>query len=234
MIVAVLAPLGIAIGAWSTGDFGTGRVGERVLSVGTNALVCAVMLFTLVFAISRMRGRHAEATSAALELELLAQRDALTGLLNRRGVETHLADALAEAGRAEGAVPSTVTLIDIDHFKRINDEFGHPVGDEVLKAMAGHLQRILRPADAAARWGGEEFLLVSRGATVADTLDRIEHLQALIRAATWPAGIQVRASFGVAELQPGEAVDDALERADMALYGAKAGGRDRVEVAPAR
>lgn len=229
--VALVAPTGIALAAWTLSDMGTGRMAQRVLSVGTNGLVCATMLFALVFIIAKLRGQHAAATSTARELQLLAQRDGLTGLLNRRGIDAHLTSAMAEVTRSGGSTHSTLTLIDIDRFKRINDEHGHSVGDEVLRQVAAQLLRIRRPGDAAARWGGEEFLLLSNDASQLETLDRIAHLQALMKASTWPAGLAVRASFGVAALRPDESLDDAIERADTALYRAKANGRDRAEVA---
>ena len=228
--VGIAGPVAMALVVLLGADFGSGRIALRIASTGMSGLVCALTLFILVFVITRLRGAHARATTTAYRLQLQAGQDPLTGLLNRRGVATHLSEALARCGTGTGT-GSTLTLIDVDRFKRINDEHGHLVGDEVLRQMARQLQRIVRPGEAAARWGGEEFLLLSQDATPDDTLQRIARLRASMRASEWPAGVDVRASFGVTAVLPHEPVDELIERADRALYRAKAGGRDRVEVA---
>nr|WP_255719259.1 GGDEF domain-containing protein [Pelomonas sp. P8] len=157
----------------------------------------------------------------------LATIDELTGVLNRRGLEQALDDY------EEAAQGMTVVMLDIDHFKRVNDRLGHDGGDEVLRRVAAVVVANLRSSDVFGRWGGEEFLIACQGPRMRDAArlaeklrDRIEHSE------TTSAGVRVAvtASFGVALAPPGGSVADALKRADAALYRAKAAGRNRVEV----
>ena len=127
-------------------------------------------------------------------------------------------------------------MVDVDRFKRVNDSHGHPVGDEVLRSVAGLLGTRLRDGDCLARYGGEEFLVIlrrchiSRGRRVAEAL-RQNVAQAQI--ATHAGAVPVTVSLGVAQWAADESFDDVVQRADRALYDAKQGGRDRVEVHPA-
>ncbi|MFC5848944.1 GGDEF domain-containing protein [Deinococcus petrolearius] len=165
-----------------------------------------------------MSQRHA----AMLAAQVAATQDALTGLANRRAAEEHLL-ALQASGRAYALV-----LFDLDHFKRINDEHGHAVGDQVLRACAAHALRTLPTGALAARWGGEEFLLVLPEPLLGDCPRLIETLRASLTAQpVGPVG-PVTASFGVAHGRPGESSTALLDRADAALYRAKAAGRDTV------
>ena len=135
----------------------------------------------------------------------------------------------------EQAAPAAVLLLDIDHFKSINDVHGHAVGDHVLRATAQTLRLSVRSGDLVMRWGGEEFLLGLPGASpdaawaVAESLRQqvaaVRHLQADEQM------FSVTVSIGVASLQPGESLDLAVERADGALYAAKRGGRNRTVLA---
>ena len=151
-----------------------------------------------------------------------AHRDALTGLLNRAGAHR----ALAGFGKGYG-----IALIDLDHFKRINDVHGHAVGDQVLETVAGILQHG-RASDVRARWGGEEFLVALDRADVAQTREwadaRLEEVRREVRL----DGAPVTFSAGVAAVRDGR-LEEALTRADQALYAAKRAGRNRVEVAEA-
>lgn len=149
----------------------------------------------------------------------LATTDGLTGLLNRRGIDHRLGSI--RAGDA-------LLLIDLDHFKQVNDQQGHAVGDEVLSIVGQTLRRAVRDGDLVARWGGEEFLVVSFRQR-ADI--HAEFLGERIRTAVADAGAEVTASIGIATVLPGEDWEDTLRRADAALYRAKRRGRDRVEMA---
>lgn len=161
----------------------------------------------------------------------LAQTDELTGLANRR---TAAARVEHEAMRAERTRrPLTVALCDVDHFKSVNDTYGHNVGDEVLKAVSRTLEQSVRRVDLASRWGGEEFLIVLTDASEAGGRVVGERLRAAI-AAMAPVECgpdQVTISIGIASHRYGEGADALVNRADEALYRAKERGRNRVEVA---
>ncbi|EIT67930.1 MULTISPECIES: ligand-binding sensor domain-containing diguanylate cyclase [Hydrocarboniphaga] len=166
------------------------------------------------------------------DLRILAARDGLTGLLNRTAIFNRLQSEL-DAGARNGRRTAAV-LIDIDHFKSINDNHGHPVGDEVLREVAARLAGAVRSDDGVGRYGGEEFLVVlSNFGSGAD--ERIKRLMNALRSRpiTFSGGsLSITSSAGVAWAE-GEGVDIAalINRADQALYAAKRGGRDRVEMA---
>ncbi|MBM7808578.1 diguanylate cyclase (GGDEF)-like protein/PAS domain S-box-containing protein [Geodermatophilus bullaregiensis] len=168
------------------------------------------------------------------ELAEEAVRDPLTGLHNRRHLDRALAADLARRPRS-GEL--SVLVVDVDHFKRVNDRFGHAAGDRVLTAVAAVLDGAVREGDTAARLGGEEFVLVLPGAGRAQALERAERVRSEIAAARHLLGgeaLAVTASVGVA-VCPSDGADAAalLEAADRALYTAKATGRDRVVAAAA-
>ncbi|HEY5210599.1 MAG TPA: diguanylate cyclase [Stellaceae bacterium] len=160
-------------------------------------------------------------------------RDPLTGLFNRRYLEESLELECARADRAKQ--PLSVVMVDIDHFKRFNDEFGHDAGDVVLKNVGELLRHMLRQGDVACRYGGEEFLLVLLGTSAQEAFNVCER----IRAATLklevahrgqPLG-KITMSFGIATFPAaGDTPAAIITAADQALYAAKAGGRDRVEI----
>jgi diguanylate cyclase (GGDEF)-like protein len=160
------------------------------------------------------------------ELEHAAHHDALTGLLNRHAAPMVGRRLLRETAFAP---PACVLLLDLDHFKRLNDTHGHAAGDAVLKACAASLKQTLRRGDEALRWGGEEFLVTLPGSGLADAMGVAEKLRASVSGMGGPA--PVTCSMGVAELAVGEALPEAVARADLALYRAKSEGRDRVMAA---
>jgi len=161
----------------------------------------------------------------------MAEHDALTGVLNRRAIEMQLR-ALASEARAGGSGMG-VLFVDIDHFKSINDRFGHATGDACLAAVAHRLQAELRDGDHLGRWGGEEFVALLPGAN----LDNAQHTsQRILRGvSTDPVqvadgSVDITVSIGIAVLDPlHDDTDSLLHRADTALYRAKANGRNRVE-----
>jgi diguanylate cyclase (GGDEF)-like protein len=119
-------------------------------------------------------------------------------------------------------------MLDIDYFKRINDEFGHQTGDRVLREVAGLLQSCLRGTDAVGRWGGEEFLVLCPETNGLQAESFAERICEQVRAFPFSSGQPQSVSAGVAELSPADTADSLLRRADAALYRAKRGGRDRV------
>jgi len=161
-------------------------------------------------------------------LRRLATIDELTGVLNRRGMEQALDDF------EEAAQGVTLVLLDIDHFKRVNDDHGHDCGDEVLQRVTAVIAANLRASDVFGRWGGEEFLIACQGLRLGDAGRLAEKLRENVQQAQIMHGdnrrIPVTASFGVALAPPGAPVAGALKRADEALYRAKRSGRNRVEI----
>ena len=175
-----------------------------------------------------LRGRD-ELARANKALEQLAARDELTGARNRRAILDVVDDARRQHG--EGARSYAVALLDLDHFKSVNDRFGHLVGDEVLRAFALTVAGELRSADRLGRYGGEEFLLCLPGVSdTADALRLVERIRTRVQQRDWSQiapGLAVTVSIGVAVADSGEGVPELLGRADAALYEAKRDGRNR-------
>lgn len=163
------------------------------------------------------------------ELELLASVDSLTGLFNRRHLSQGLAREVATAQR-HGRNLSLI-LLDIDHFKQINDVFGHHAGDVVLTGIGSVLNGRIRATDMAGRWGGEEFLVICPNTSSSEALFVAEALRVAISQQQFPEVGMCTASFGVAGYQPGDTPRMVEQRADMAMYQAKMAGRNRVALA---
>jgi diguanylate cyclase (GGDEF)-like protein len=163
-----------------------------------------------------------------LQTQLVSQiiTDPLTGAFNRRHMNMSLAEAI-ERHRRTGATAS-VLIIDIDHFKRVNDDFGHPVGDKVLKGMVALILQKTRKLDRLFRMGGEEFLLFLPDTKASDAMKRAENLRQDLAAAPLLVQRPVTASIGVSEIADDTVFDTWVSRADQALYKAKQGGRNRV------
>ena len=171
----------------------------------------------------RIHSAELEADKRALRKQ--ASEDPLTGLPNRRQVEQRLPELAAGAG------PLCIAVADVDHFKEVNDRFGHPVGDRVLQELAGLLRTGVRPNDLIARLGGEEFLIAFDGLPLAEAAERCEALRRRVAEADWEAvqpGLRLTISLGVAAVVPGGDVEAATALADQRLYDAKRAGRNRV------
>lgn len=165
------------------------------------------------------------------ELRHLAEMDPLTNVFNRRAFLTLLDKAISAAQRTGTAVP--VLVMDLDHFKNINDTWGHRAGDDVLRHFVMLAHRCLRKEDVMGRLGGEEFAIFLPNASAAGALAVAERLRALVEAqpvATGPQSIPLTVSVGVTLCAHGDAAGAALQRADEAMYLAKERGRNRVEV----
>lgn len=161
-----------------------------------------------------------------------SETDTLSGLLNRRGLEARAELALREAARHK--VPLSLVITDIDHFKTINDTFGHGCGDSVIVAFAGLLKQAVADDQAAGRIGGEEFAIVLPGAGLPAArlfAEGVRNAFAALPVEGMPVSRRVTASFGVAELLPGETMPALFARADGALYAAKNAGRNCVRLA---
>lgn len=201
-------------------------------------LVGGAALLSLSFVakwISELRvrvSRQARELQAAIDkLEEMATHDVLTGAFNRRIMTEMLELELTRVGRDS---PLCVALIDLDHFKQINDCQGHQAGDAVLMALAAHATGQLRQIDKLSRWGGEEFLLMLPAITLANAFIAVERVRETFEALRLPDRPQLKATFsaGLAQARPGETLEQLVERADHALYAAKHQGRNRCVMAP--
>jgi diguanylate cyclase (GGDEF)-like protein len=208
------------------------------------AVVNAWVFLSLTIVVGLMLARVFEATNRrafALEQALMreARTDALTGLPNRRAMEEIAVAELRRQGRS--GRPTSVFLCDFDHFKRVNDERGHAIGDRTICAVAENLRAVMRATDSLGRWGGEEFLAILPETDESEAARLAERLRASTESLTMPgpAGLRVTLSVGVAAIVPDSAAsepetfDRVLKAADDALYRAKATGRNRVVMASA-
>jgi diguanylate cyclase (GGDEF)-like protein len=161
-------------------------------------------------------------------------RDALTGVFNRRYFDRRLASELAHAHRASGSI--AVLLLDVDHFKELNDAYGHQAGDDLLCELARQLGRVVRAEDVLARWGGDEFIVLARNATAEAARQLAERLRTAAQTAYVVANdvpLSPSISVGVVtlcEMDPDEGPTELIARADDRLYGAKLAGRNCVRM----
>lgn len=162
-------------------------------------------------------------------LEVLTITDVLTGLGNRRLLNRQLEEEIERINRYK-ADTFSLLLIDIDYFKKINDTYGHLVGDEVLKKIGKMLKESIRLTDSAVRWGGEEFAILLRNTSMFSARDFANRIRSDIAAAVFADNVRVTISVGLGEYLPPENEIDFLHRIDRALYRAKQGGRNRVEI----
>jgi len=161
-----------------------------------------------------------------------AMYDALTGLFNRKAFNDLLARELA-AFKRDGH-PLSMVMVDLDHFKNVNDTYGHDVGDVVLKDLADIMRTVSRPRDLPCRWGGEEFAWLLPETTLENATLAAERLRHAIESHSFAAVGPLTASLGVAVVSDNSDAETLCKRADQALYRAKDGGRNRVEPPPSR
>lgn len=190
--------------------------------------VSQALLLGFIASAAWLGGELTQVKQDAAWFQRLAHHDALTGLPNRRQVETALATALAQSNR--NGVPCAVLMIDIDHFKRLNDKFGHPAGDEVLRHIAHRLRDQLRAGNTLGRWGGEEFVVVAPQTEMHEAQQLGERLRHAVRSEPAAGEHMLTVSIGMTAYRPGDTPETLIARADRALYRAKQGGRDRLEV----
>ena len=182
-----------------------------------------------------LRRQKAELAQALEQIRQLATHDDLTGLLNRRAMLDRM--QLEQHRSLRSGSPLLIAQLDIDHFKAVNDTHGHAAGDLVLQSFADTVRRNVRDTDVLARWGGEEFVLLLCDTPAADAVALMERLRQAVQAMQVPVAqggqpITVTVSIGLARHAPADPLAGTLERADRALYAAKAGGRNRVVPAP--
>jgi diguanylate cyclase (GGDEF)-like protein len=198
---------------------------ERELREGDKIRVGSVTIFKFAYI---------DEIDEAYQRQMLdaARMDPLIGVLNRRGFDERLEAESAAALRHGG--PLSLLVIDIDHFKSINDSHGHPAGDALLKAVVGALAKELRREDTLARYGGDELVVILRNTNSRGAAQLAERLRQQIADSSYPverATLHTTISVGVAELEAGGTADQLLEAADAALYRAKEAGRNRVVLA---
>lgn len=177
---------------------------------------------------ARAEAEALRAANAALSRQALT--DPLTGIANRRGFDAALQSLLAQP-HPPGQVVGCLVLLDADHFKQVNDRHSHSVGDQVLRVLAGLLNQHCRQSDLAARWGGEEFAVLLRGADAVHALAVCERLRQTVEQHPWQTlapGLAVTVSVGLVAVHAGADAEAALQRCDQALYRAKSEGRNRV------
>ena len=173
--------------------------------------------------------------STLAEAQAISLRDPLTALNNRRGFDANLAEAITQAQTLGSAL--CLVMGDIDNFKKVNDAFGHPIGDEILKIFATVLAENVQDAGSVARYGGEEFAVILPGAQLEDAKQLTERMRSQLetkKLAISKSGEEIgkiTASFGIAQLSVGEDAEKLVQRADAKLYQAKCAGRNRVVAA---
>jgi diguanylate cyclase (GGDEF)-like protein len=174
----------------------------------------------------KLHAINADLSLAHRNLERIAVTDRLTGLYNRTKLDEVFANELARVERYGESV--AIILADIDHFKSVNDTYGHQVGDSVLVEFAATLRKLTRETDTAGRWGGEEFLVICPHLDLDGARILAERIRAAVAGHSFSVVGQKTCSFGVASYRPGDTADTMVKRADEALYEAKQHGRDRV------
>lgn len=210
-------------------------MGAEFVNVAMASLTLCTLL--VVTHIGQRMSTHRKQQKVELErtvaqLNALSTRDGLTQLFNRRHMLTLLEEEIRRSHRC--GRPFCVAILDIDFFKRVNDQHGHAMGDTVLRDVANLAQATLGPTQALARWGGEEFLLLMPETTLAEATDAVERIRGAVRDHDWARrvpGLKVSLSAGVCEHDGMPLATSTLERADRALYQAKHAGRDRVVAA---
>lgn len=203
---------------------------QRSGALAAIALLIGVITRTMARTRRALQGRALELLDERETARELSLRDPLTGTYNRRFIETALELFIADAAREER--PLTLIALDLDRLKRVNDSFGHPVGDEVLRDFAYDVRQAVRGRDVVARVGGDEFVVLLPGTDKAAAVAVAQRLRESMheRQERWPE-TAVTTSMGIAQWQPGWEAADLLRTADEALYDAKRSGRDRISIA---
>ena len=213
-----------------------GVFASRVLGIAMTLMATGMVLVYLagrerhIFD-SFQKDQRLELEELARDLRFQATTDPLTGLANRLMLNHQLDQEIARAARY--GTPVSFIIYDVDRFKRINDNYGHPMGDKVLIELSRLAGATIRKTDFLARWGGEEFAIIVPHARAEEAAKLAEALRAAIAGHVSEDVEPITCSFGLAEYQPGDTAETLVERADKALYCAKVTGRNRVEISPA-
>lgn len=208
------------IGNWQSGQW-------NGLSFIRLSLAMAILTFIVYINEVALTNAKLQAEFALEKLHSLSAIDELTQIANRRNIDQSLFKAIQHAERYD--TPLSLTLFDIDDFKKINDQCGHLAGDSVLFELVTEIKHIIRSTDSFGRWGGEEFLIVLPNETLESAINFCEKIRVCIEKITFSeCSTQVTCSFGVAHFQKGMTAEQLIEQADKALYQAKHSGKNRV------
>ena len=238
--VAVLAAVslaGLALTMWLAHVLDPARYDPDLQIVGwLYACLVIPLIALLAQRVARMndaiRTQSQKLADALARVQELATRDDLTRLYNRRHMMELMEMQLAQ--RERSSAPLCIALLDIDHFKRVNDLHGHHTGDEVLRRFAAETSGAMRSSDLVARWGGEEFIVMFPATPMAQAQTALLRLESRLLGANFndlAADLRITFSAGLIEVRHGEALQACIERADRAMYRAKAAGRNRVDFA---
>lgn len=176
--------------------------------------------------IEKNRAMNLEMKAQMIEIERLSVTDTLTQLYNRKKMTEVIRENIAMFERYER--PCSLIMFDIDHFKMVNDTFGHNMGDEVLRMVSSLSKESLRQVDWLARWGGEEFLILLTDTSLKGAYTTAEKLRVLFETSVFPHGNLMTCSFGISTIMPLDTLESLVDRADQNLYTAKKTGRNKV------
>lgn len=224
---AVMLICSMALRQWLNPSHHDGKTEVIYLMIALiNIGAATVLAVRLAHLRNRLRMQRSDLQSALEKIHILANFDELTGLKNRRKITTLLQEVIEN----EDKFSFCVGIFDIDHFKRINDTFGHLKGDEVLNAFATYAESSLRATESIGRWGGEEFIVVFKNTTLVNGMSSMERIRKFIESADLVGLGQgtITVSGGLVQHRSGDTMEQTVERADRALYLAKAGGRNRI------
>jgi diguanylate cyclase (GGDEF)-like protein len=178
---------------------------------------------------ARLRESRRRLAATLDQVQRLISHDELTRTLNRRSLVARLAEEKSRSER--NGASFSLALMDLDHFKNVNDTHGHAAGDEVLRGFAGAVHEAMRQTDVFGRYGGEEFLLILTGSSAETARDAAERIRAAVGSRDWNSaapGLSVTVSVGITSFRKGDSIEQLLKRADNALYQAKRAGRNRI------
>ena len=188
----------------------------------------SVAVIAILLALYFIR-RFTDTNKQAALFERQSKIDSLTGVWNRRAGRARLSRLCQREERADSVF--SIAMLDIDHFKRVNDDFGHDIGDKVIVEICHIIEKNLRPSDMVCRWGGEEFILILESSSAAEAKEICERIRSTVEQATIESVGEMAVSIGIAQYR-GASVDELVKRGDLALYQAKHQGRNRVVLDP--
>ena len=200
--------------------------GMDVLTAFVRSEINLLLIAAFAFVVAKSKDDYAQAQVEAERMRVMAYHDDLTDLPNRRFMEDALPRLISMSQRHER--PLSLIMFDIDHFKQVNDTYGHHVGDEVLRTIAVLVQLELRAGDVFGRWGGEEFMILAPETTKEQAQALAERIRKQIETHPFAFGMKITSSFGVVRHAPGTLPEELFEQADTLLYQAKEAGRNNV------